>query len=54
MATKYKVWIEIERIDIDDEGNEEYSECDCPASVRTLDTFQEAVVLQELIVDSFI
>jgi hypothetical protein len=52
-TTKYKLWIEIERIDIDAEGNEEYSECDCPESVAYRDTFEDAAELQKQIVQTY-
>ncbi len=54
MVTKYKVWVEIERIENFGTDDESYHDEECPNGVRTVDTLQEAVLLQELIVDSFI
>ena len=53
MKTTYKIWIEIERCDTNDEGEEEFSDCDFPIGVAYRDTFEEAQVLQELIVNQF-
>jgi len=53
MTTKYKIWIEIERIDTDGEGTEEYSDCDCPESVGYRDTFEDARDLVNDIIKNF-
>lgn len=52
-STRYKVWLEIERIDIDANGDEEYSECDFPEPVAYRDTFEEAMALQKEITMQF-
>lgn len=49
MATKYKVWVEIERIDVDDEGNETFTDEDCPISVGEFESLEAAVEIQILI-----
>jgi len=48
MATKYKLWIEIERIENEGENNETYV-----ISVGLCDTLEEAIDRQNLIVDMF-
>ena len=53
LKTKYKVWIEVERIDTDEEGNEEYSDCDFPVGIAYVDTFEEAQALQQNIANIF-
>jgi len=53
MATKYKIWVEVERIDTDDEGEESYSDTDFPESIAYRDTFEDATELQQLIVKTF-
>ena len=52
-STKYKIWIEVERIDISDEGEEEYSDTDFPESIAYRDTFEDASELQQQIVKTF-
>lgn len=52
-SVKYKVWVEIERIDTDEEGNEEYSDCDMPESIAYRDTYEDAAELQQQIVNTF-
>lgn len=52
-TTRYKVWIEIERVDIDANGDEEYSECDCPESIAYRNTYEDAEKLQQEIVKTF-
>jgi len=53
MSTKYKIWIEIERIDTDEDGEESYSDCDFPESIAYRDTYEEAEALQQLIIETF-
>jgi len=53
MATKYKIWVEVERIDIDDDGEEEYSDCEFPVGIAYRDTFEDAETLQQEIEQSF-
>ncbi len=53
MKTKYKIWIEIERIDTDGEGTEEFSDCDCPESIGYRDTFEDARDLVNDIIKNF-
>ena len=52
-STKYKIWVEIERIDTDDDGNEEYSDCDMPEGIAYVNTYEEAEALQESIANLF-
>ena len=47
MATKFKIRIEIERVDNVGEFDEEYSECDCPVSIGMYNTIEEAIAVQE-------
>lgn len=47
MATKYKVWIEIERIDNAGTDEELYSDEECPIGVAYCDSIEDAVALQE-------
>lgn len=49
MATKYKIWIEIERIDNFGTNNEKYSDEECPVGIAYRNTLKEAVDLQESI-----
>ena len=53
MATKYKVWIEIERIDDFGTDDETYTDEECPIGVAYCDTLEEAVELQEIIENRF-
>ena len=54
IKTKFKVWIEVERIETDDENNDEdYSDMACPVGVSHVDTLEEAVELQNQIVTTF-
>jgi len=53
MATKFKIWIEIERIDNVATDDEIYTNEDCPIGIAYRDTITEAVELQEEINDSF-
>ena len=53
MATKYKLWIEIERIENEGENNETYVNEDSSISVGLCDTLEEAIDRQNLIVDMF-
>lgn len=53
-TTEYKVWVEIERIELDEDGNDiSYSDEECPIGIAYRGTLQEAVQLQELIENSF-
>jgi len=47
MATKYKIWIEIERIDDYGTDNESYTNEECPIGVAYRDNLEDAVALQE-------
>jgi len=53
MATKYKIWVEIERIDNFGTDDEEYSDCEFPVSIAYRDTFEDAETLQQEIEQSF-
>ncbi len=47
MSTKYKVWIEIERLENYGTDDETSSDEECPISVDIRDTLEEAIALQE-------
>jgi hypothetical protein len=53
MSVQYKIWIEIERIDTDENGEVEYSDCDCPEAIGYRDTFDDARDLVNNIVMNF-
>lgn len=46
MATKYKIWVEIERIENYGEDDETYVDEECPISIGYRDTIEDAVALQ--------
>jgi|ERR1035437_2707433 hypothetical protein len=50
---KYKIWVEIERIEIDEEGNETYHDEENPIGIAYRDTIEEAVELQNDIDEVF-
>lgn len=51
---RYKVWVEIERIEIDPEtGNEEYFDEDNPIGIAYRDDIEDAVILQNVINNTF-
>ena len=53
-SCKYKVWVEVERIGLDKDGNEEsYTDEECPIGIAYRDTLPEAIKLQELIENGF-
>jgi len=52
-TTRYKIWVEIERIDTDADGNEEYSDCDFPESIAYRESYEQAEALQQQIVATF-
>jgi hypothetical protein len=53
-SCKYKVWVEVERIVLDKEGNEEsYTDEECPIGIAYRDNLEDAVKLQELIENGF-
>lgn len=49
MATKYKLWIEIERIDNYGTDDEDYQETDGTVSLGYRDTFEEAEEMMQSI-----
>jgi hypothetical protein len=51
--TRYKVWIEIERIETDADGNETYHSEDNPVGLSYEDSIEDAVELQTIINDTF-
>jgi len=54
LIVKYKVWVEIERIETDPEdGEESYSDCEFPESIAYRETFEDATQLQQDIVKTF-
>lgn len=53
MATKYKIWIEIERIDNYGTDDEEYTDVEFPEAVAYRDSFEDATELQQDIVKTF-
>jgi hypothetical protein len=53
MATKFKIWIEIERIDNVGTDNETFINEDCPIGIAYRDNIIDAVALQEEINQKF-
>jgi len=54
LKVRYKVWIEIERIETDPEdGDESYSDEECPVGISYCTTLEEAVELQNEIEKTF-
>lgn len=53
MATKYKIWVEIERIENFGTDDEEYLETEFPVGIAYRDTFEDAEELQQEIEQSF-
>ncbi len=53
MATKYKIWVEIERIDNADTDDETYSDEECPIGIAYRDTLEDAIELQTTINNQF-
>jgi hypothetical protein len=50
---RYKIWVEIERIETDEEGNETYHDEECPIGIAYRETIQDAVTVQNLINQEF-
>lgn len=53
MATKYKIWVEIERIENYGTDDETYVEEECPVSIAYRDTLEDATALQNEIENVF-
>ena len=53
MKVHYKIWIEIERCEVDDDGKESFFECDFPLGIAYRDTFEKAEELQTTISQLF-
>jgi len=54
LIKKYKVWVEIERIETDNEtGDEDYFDEECPVGITYCTTLEEAVALQQEIEKTF-
>jgi len=53
MKVYYKVWIEIEKCEMDEDGEESFFQCDVPEGIATRDTFEEAQKLQQQIINYF-
>ena len=53
MATKYKIWVEIERIDNFETDDESYADEECPVGIAYRETLEDAVQLQEVINKTF-
>lgn len=54
LKVRYKLWVEIERIEFDPETNEEtYHDMECPIAIAYRDNLQDAVNLQLLIENNF-
>jgi hypothetical protein len=53
VSTRYKVWVEIERIETDKEGNETYHDEDFPVGIAYEDNIEDAVELQKIINDQY-
>jgi len=54
MATKWKVWVEIERIENYGGENETYHDEDCPISIGIEDSLDAAIKLQEEVENVFV
>lgn len=52
-VTKYKIWIEVERIDNFGTDDESYSDTDFPESIAYRESFEDATALQQQIVAAF-
>jgi hypothetical protein len=52
-TTRFKILVEIERIETDAEGNETYHDEDFPESIGYRETYKDAEELQQAIVDAF-
>jgi hypothetical protein len=50
---RYKIWVEIERIDNPGTDDESYSDTDFPESIAYRETFEDATELQQQIVKTF-
>lgn len=50
---KFKVWVEIERIETDEEDNETYHDEECPVGIAYRESIEDAVNLQTLINNTF-
>jgi hypothetical protein len=51
---KYKVWVEVERIETDTEtGKEEYFDEENPVGIAYCDNLEDAVILQNVINNTF-
>jgi hypothetical protein len=53
VSTRYKVWVEIERIETDKAGNETYHDEDFPIGLAYEDNIEDAVELQKIINDQY-
>lgn len=53
MATRYKIWVEVERIENFGTEDEEYLDTEFPEAIAYRDTFEEATELQQLLVNTF-
>ena len=48
MAAKYKIWVEIERIELDKNGEEvSYHDEECPISIAYRDSLEDAIEIQK-------
>jgi hypothetical protein len=52
-SVKFKIWVEIERIETDDDGNETYYDEECPVGIAYRDNAEDAFNLQALISNTF-
>ena len=52
-TARYKLWIEIERIDTDENGNETYHDEECPRGIAYRDTEAEIGQLADEIENTF-
>jgi hypothetical protein len=53
VSVKYKVWVEVERIETDKDGNETYHDEECPIGLAYEDSIEDAVELQNIINDQY-
>jgi hypothetical protein len=52
-TVKFKIWVEIERCETDENGNETYHDEETPIGIAYRETIKEAVELQDMINNTF-
>lgn len=53
MKTRFKIWVEIERIEIDNDGDETYHDEECPIGIAYRENIEDAIELQNIINNTF-